>query len=584
MSPNTCCMCSDSKSQAANPGSTTKVATKAKKASEPSQKASESSGKAKSAGKKRCHKESDPEDGADSGSEAMKAAEKKLEKLKAREAKKKEAERKSTKLHHDICEVHEGTAKMAILEQLSDGGSDADDNVPAEPKRKRAKKSHIASDNDKDEQGNNDDMCTQEEERRGRRDEVAAEETLSPGHQQHMSRCNMLDKDKTQMAGDISQVFQESGSSHGRTCWGALRVEVPSCGKTKPQEDAARGNAQDELPKKPPLQWTSMTMVKCVLKTSKKGKASASKGRGKGKKSRSRDNNGTGTKGDSCGRAMLRELPKEVRLIITRANMFLRLYICLEKAWTEEKKTGDTKLPNKHMVAKQAISNVWKLHNNEGKPYQHFDLGFKILNRDNNEDLRNNVFSLIWTGAPQLRNQVKKEAKSYNPQGNNSIPNIVFDNIKLQWSDDDVDIKASTLNHKRLFQHAAIYTLIARYWFSNPHKALMNNAKNVEERFLSMPDNLIVFMCNTIESALADIATGVHQFTNKVYTPKWVNLMDLLKVMKARAPGVHAVLKMFLGDSVRKTVAAQQAVKDSKSEEDGNEDGNFMSWKDINVA
>ncbi|KAI0725607.1 hypothetical protein C8Q72DRAFT_797211 [Fomitopsis betulina] len=98
-----------------------------------------------------------------------------------------------------------------------------------------------------------------------------------------------------------------------------------------------------------------------------------------------------------------------------------------------------------------------------------------------------------------------------------------------------------------------------------------------------MPDNLIVFVCNAIESALADIATGIHQFTNKVYALKWVNLMDLLKVMKARAPEVHAVLKMFLGDSVRKTVAAQQAVKDSKSKEDGNEDSDFMSWKDIEV-
>ncbi|KAI0727930.1 hypothetical protein C8Q72DRAFT_795616 [Fomitopsis betulina] len=67
-------------------------------------------------------------------------------------------------------------------------------------------------------------------------------------------------------------------------------------------------------------------------------------------------------------------------------------------------------------------------------------------------------------------------------------------------------------------------------------------------------------------------------------TTRWVNLMDLLKVMKARAPEVHAALKMFLGDSVRKTVAAQQVVKDSKSEEDGNEDGDFMSWKDIEVT
>ncbi|KAI0725296.1 hypothetical protein C8Q72DRAFT_797422 [Fomitopsis betulina] len=119
---------------------------------------------------------------------------------------------------------------------------------------------------------------------------------------------------------------------------------------------------------------------------------------------------------------------------------------------------------------------------------------------------------------------------------------------------------------------------------SSDQGLMLKSAKNVEERFLSMPDNLIVFVCNAIESALGDIATGIHQFTNKVYAPKWVNLMDLLKVMKARAPEVHAVLKMFLGDSVRKTVAAQQAVKDSKSEEDGNEDGDFMSWKDIEVT
>ncbi|EPS94099.1 hypothetical protein FOMPIDRAFT_94637 [Fomitopsis schrenkii] len=371
MSPTTHRMRSDSKSQAANPGSATKVATKAKKASEPSKKASEpskkaseSSGKAKSAGKKRRYKESNSEDGTDSELEAVKAAEKRLEKLKAREAKKKEAERKS--------KVREGTAKMAILEQSSDGGSDADDDVPAEPKRKKAKKTRIASDDEQDEQGNDDDMCTQEEERRGRRDEVAAEETSSPGSQQRMIRRNMLDKDEAQMAGDISkstgQVFQELGSSRGGTRRGTLRVEVPSCGKTKPQEDTAGGNAHDELPKKPARMATTAdeydngqtresqdeeeSEVEVgdgssdedvqVLKTSKKGKASASKGRGKGKKSRSRDDDGTDTKGDSHGRAMLRELPKEVRLIVTRANMFLRLYICLEKAWTDIRKNPFT--------------------------------------------------------------------------------------------------------------------------------------------------------------------------------------------------------------------------------------------------
>lgn len=31
---------------------------------------------------------------------------------------------------------------------------------------------------------------------------------------------------------------------------------------------------------------------------------------------------------------------------------------------------------------------------------------------------------------------------------------------------------------------------------------------------------------------------------------RWVNLMDLLKVMKSKAPEVHVALKQFLADSV----------------------------------
>ena len=74
----------------------------------------------------------------------------------------------------------------------------------------------------------------------------------------------------------------------------------------------------------------------------------------------------------------------------------------------------------------------------------------------------------LWTGAPQLRNQVKKEAKSviedsygfkslpanrrvsaalfllrYNQQGGNGIPNYVFDDIELHWVGDEVDTQVS---------------------------------------------------------------------------------------------------------------------------------------------
>lgn len=69
-----------------------------------------------------------------------------------------------------------------------------------------------------------------------------------------------------------------------------------------------------------------------------------------------------------------------------------------------------------------------------------------------------------------MRNQVKKEAKSivedaydrknlpanhrvsaaqfllkYNAQGKHTIPNFVFDNIDLRWTDGDVDIKVRCL-------------------------------------------------------------------------------------------------------------------------------------------
>ncbi|EPT02397.1 hypothetical protein FOMPIDRAFT_1047762 [Fomitopsis schrenkii] len=101
-----------------------------------------------------------------------------------------------------------------------------------------------------------------------------------------------------------------------------------------------------------------------------------------------------------------------------------------------------------------------------------------------------------------------------------------------------------------------------------------------------MPDNLIAFACNAIESSLADIATGVHQFTNKVYAPKWVNLTSLLGTMKTMAPDAHKALKKFLADNVLRIVAAQVAGQDPQSQEaaPGDGEGDFLSWQEIEVT
>lgn len=139
------------------------------------------------------------------------------------------------------------------------------------------------------------------------------------------------------------------------------------------------------------LDAAKLTCIWQRVESSKgKGKAAPHKGRGKGKKSRARDD-----KGDSRGRAMLRELPNEVRSLVTRASIFLRIRISLENAWTMEKKNGNTKLPDKHTIIKKSIADVWEVRDGNGDLHKPFDLGFEILNDEKNAALREDVFSLV---------------------------------------------------------------------------------------------------------------------------------------------------------------------------------------------
>ena len=62
------------------------------------------------------------------------------------------------------------------------------------------------------------------------------------------------------------------------------------------------------------------------------------------------------------------------------------------------------------------------------------------------------------------------------------------------------------MNRKHPFQHPAIYSLIAQYWFAGQQRALI---KGVEDRFLAMPDNLIVFVCNAVSVPMLSILSQV---------------------------------------------------------------------------
>ena len=93
-----------------------------------------------------------------------------------------------------------------------------------------------------------------------------------------------------------------------------------------------------------------LVLIVQVAKIAKdKGKSVSSRGRDKKKKRKPKvlagDEDSSSGKGDSRGRPMLRELPKEVRTLVNRANVFLHVILSLENAWTAEKKYGHEVLP-----------------------------------------------------------------------------------------------------------------------------------------------------------------------------------------------------------------------------------------------
>ena len=131
-----------------------------------------------------------------------------------------------------------------------------------------------------------------------------------------------------------------------------------------------------------------------------KGKSVSSRGRDKKKRGKkpevlAGDEDSSSGKGDSRGRPMLRELPKEVRTLVNRANIFLRVILSLENAWTAEKKYGHEVLPEKHTVLKRALGEVWGLEDDQGQPLKHVELAFGMLNTEKAHDLREAVFSLV---------------------------------------------------------------------------------------------------------------------------------------------------------------------------------------------
>ncbi|KAH9915978.1 uncharacterized protein B0H18DRAFT_1124521 [Fomitopsis serialis] len=87
---------------------------------------------------------------------------------------------------------------------------------------------------------------------------------------------------------------------------------------------------------------------------------------------------------------------------------------------------------------------------------------------------------------------------------------------------------------------------------------------------------------------LADVATGSHQFTNRVYAPKWVNIIGVLGEMKDKAPNAYVALKQFVWAHVFELIrkeeeAGKRAASTSGIGDEATADDEFVAWDDIEV-
>ncbi|KAH9912273.1 uncharacterized protein B0H18DRAFT_961224 [Fomitopsis serialis] len=295
-------------------------------------------------------------------------------------------------------------------------------------------------------------------------------------------------------------------------------------------------------------------------------------GQSKGKRSKRSSSSAAGQKSEGRRRAQARDIPETLKPIVTCSQMYLCLRLSLDHAWTSEKTQNISQLPHKHLVIKRALKDARRHRAEDGKKIDYLVSGFKTLKKKRNHVLRENVASVVWTGASQLRNEVKKKAKivvdsayslgslstqhrvaaatfllKSNTQGKFSMPNFIFGEIDIAWQSDEpyeVDMKASVVNRKKPFQHKALSDVIVQHWFHGHRDTAP--------------------VCNAIEAALVDIATGTHHFSNKLYAAN---------VSPSRQPSeVYQALKEMMWTNVSALINEQQ-VSRSKDKQDIADDG-----------
>ncbi|KAI0725657.1 hypothetical protein C8Q72DRAFT_888430 [Fomitopsis betulina] len=303
-------------------------------------------------------------------------------------------------------------------------------------------------------------------------------------------------------------------------------------------------------------------------------KPSGSKEKGKkGKKGPTRRNR---------NRALATSLPDSISPVKNLAAMYLNMYIALEAAWKKYTSMSHSRLLDRHDVIEKVIISVREHKNKDGRcPPE------------------------VWQGASQMRNDLKKKAKlvadeAYGLTGMKAqqkralatwlttscretlkdgvvvnVPNFIFPVVEVVWVDGQRGNKSSYVDS------AEASTEMSEW----PDQAEVNARR---EKFSVVPDNLIALVCNAgLEAALKDHLQASAgnvldlQFSNKIYAPKWDDLMTLLEGIQSLSPAGYQSMKTVIWGRINAKLKEDEKVHSLEEESSPGRPTNRIPFHDL---
>ncbi|KAH9927709.1 uncharacterized protein B0H18DRAFT_1118235, partial [Fomitopsis serialis] len=306
-------------------------------------------------------------------------------------------------------------------------------------------------------------------------------------------------------------------------------------------------------------------------------------------------------------RVKLADLPPKIRALAVVAQNSLRLTLSLESAWTSDSNVSSPRLLANVNLTAEALKDARKGKNKDAREKKELRRAYAKVQAgegDEGNHLRTSVNTVVWAVAAQLRNEVKKKAKTVvehayglnmhpkqrrvslatwllktHPMRVNGvkhdIPNFVFGDMELAWNKDGLDTKKCRVSPEQPFRHPAIAEIIVQQWFLGN-----GGAGQAVHRFREVPDNLICLVCNSIELGLKEAVSSTQiMFTNRQFAPKWDSLMTILEAMQENAPDYYRDLKTYVWGRI-----SQRVDGITSDQSDDEPDENFMDWTALQQA